>query len=1027
MALPLFFSVIALVIVSTTALVIVRNRVRIKTLSESTRKQRYEADVRRAQGNATISALVNEINTNTEHTNEFATRTDQRIKQIDKRTEKKIGNMDKRLNSYQNITTANFMGMNNRMEEEIGRLDATDDILRDKIAQNRRERIEENQKLDGRITENARIHTEFLQNSYMPFVKDTTSKFEATNSNMDRMEQAYRRDDSLLSERINTNNTDILGKMDTMNTNIGNRIDQLNKNISDVMLDATEMDGAQFTVFSNMISQQQDHTNTNLNTFFDGDATLFSPNYVTSKNFDEWSKTKYYSDESKRLRDMQSTIDKTEEHIDSINRHNSELAVLSTNVEANNAKFAELQTNMQLRNSNVDEQIAAINSSMLTGTNAVTALQSDILNKADLSAVSDVQSNLQTYKADTSMSMRTMQSQVWSNIPQKFEDVNSQISKNASDISGVKENVSDLQDSVASIQATIASNVDGTPVQNDPESPDVPAPVNGIVLGERTWRAEWEPRVQEIFDSSIKTNNASFTTTLLETPAFNDQINDLVGGHSNVVKVSELDQLFEERVLPTLQSTSIQSDTAVVNSMTASNVVIGGTLDATNVNVSGALVVKRGGDVEISLEGVNNSVTDLAGTVNDMKSTFESAFYITGNFLGASSDINLVKNVTIPHDVDIGRAKNLKLSQDPETAEGGFIEVSDLDKIHYRTAPGVFTTLETRLKESKTGATTEDIISQITGKRIDHLYTEADPGKECEHRDSGMNKCKPIGVRLENLETSAAGSSGSGGIDITPFDPQSITTLNLKSIYVDNDAQTKMSFDTSGLTLDSDVTIAQGKNVTINSDVSLDGKLSVNQLYVNGTDINGRVTTLENAVSAPPPPGSLEPPEYVKNITKSGNQLTIEKKSRTDTIDISQASPNGYYLKERTERVESGTDYDTWGFSPYSQLSPSGTDENINLPKNIVTSIDKTGETLNINTFNTRTGTKAPSTAIDLSPPSSSSEDFIKVGTNLALRANPLDDNILQVCKQDSSGNLVSGTCTPLWDHRQAPEPVVSS
>lgn len=1034
MALPLFFSVIALVIVSTTALVIVRNRVRIKSLSDSTRKQTHDAEVNRARGNATISALVNEINTNTESTNTFATRTDKKLDRIEKKTDKTIGNMNKRLSSYQSITNANFMGMNNRMMEEVGRLDATDDIIRDKIAMNRRDRIEQDEILGGKITQNTLVHNNFVMNSYAPFVAKTDNDFQTVQSNLDRIEQGYKREDSLLSERIITNNKDIRNKMETMNTAMGNRIDQLNKNISDVMLDATEMDGAQFTVFSNMISQQQDHTNTNLNTFFDGDATLFSPNYVTAKNFDEWSQSKYYSDQSKRLRDMQSTINKTEEHIDSINKNTMDIAALQGDVVGNNSRLVEFQRNMDLRNSNVDEQIAAINTSMLTGESTIASLRSDISTKANLGDMNTLSSNLTSHKEDMMTSMQTMQSQVWSNIPAKFQTMNSQIADNAANISGVMEEVSDLQTNVALIQSTMASNA------AEDDSPEAPAPPSDIFLENRPWRSNWEPRVQEMMDTSIEANNAGFTTTLLETPAFNDKINELVGSHSNVVKVSELDQFFETRVLSTLKSTNLESDNAVVNRMTASNVVIGGTLDATDVNVSGDFVVKREGDMDLSLGGIDTQLNEVTANVNSMKGRFESAFDISveAGFIGGSSDINTVNvnKVTVPHDMEIGTSKNLKLSQDSESAEGGFLEVSDFNKIRYRRGPGQYSTLEERLSESRAGASSDDITTLISGGRVDHLYTEPDVTNDCDVGSDESNKCKTIGARLSSLETAAAGSPGSGGIDITPFDPETIKNLSLNSVVVEANAAQQMAFDTSGLNLDSDVSIASGKNVTINSDVTMNGTLTADAISVNGTTIsaiNTRVGVLEAAANAPSAPVSNEPDEYVKNININAEKtvLTMTKGSATSdettsTINIDQSSPNGYYMGERDNRTDGSIDFDSWKFHAYDTFTAPGSEQTqtLNLPKEVVTSIDKTGDTLNINTFNTRTGSKSVTPSIDLSP-SSAESAILKIGTKLALRANPTNPNtIVDVCTQDAQGGIAAGSCTPLWDHRQAPEPV---
>ena len=1031
MALPLFFSVIALVIVSTTALVIVRNRVRIKSLSDSTRKQTHEAEVTRARGNATISALVKEINANTESTNEFAARTGKNIHYIDKKTEKKVSNMNKRLGSYQSITNANFMGMNNRMEEDIARLDATDNIIRDKIAANRRDRIEQDEILYGKITQNKHIHTDFVMNSYAPFVANTNTNFETMQSNVDRVEDGYKRNDSLLSERIITNNTNIRDQMNTMNTNIGNRIDQINKNISDVMLDATEMDGAQFTVFSNMISQQQDHTNTNLNTFFDGEATLFSPNYVTANNFDEWSKTKYYSDESKRLRDLQSTINKTEEHIDTINRNTVDIAALKDNVSGNTGRLTIFETNMDLRNSNLDEQIAAINTSMLTGTESIASLQSAMNYKADLSDVNALKSDLSTHKQDTMTSMQTMQSQVWSNIPQKFQTMNTNIDKNATKITGVQAEVSDMQTNIATIQASIASYAE----DDSPDTPTpVPAPQSDSGSNTHPWRLEWEPRVQEMMETSISTNNANFTTTLLETtPAFNDTINDLVGNHSNVVKVSELDQLFETRVLPTVKTSNLQTDTVVVNSMTASNVVIGGTLDATDVNVSGDFVVKREGDVDLSLGGINTQLNEVTANVNSMKGTFESAFDIDPGFISGSSDINTVNvnKVTVLHDVDIGTSKNLKLSQDSKTAEGGFLEVSDFEKIRYRKGAGQYSTLEERLSESRAGATWEDIKKLITGERVNHLYTESDPGNDCTPGNES-NKCKTIGTRLTKLETAVAATPMSGGIDLTPFDPNTIQSLNLTSVAVKADAQQEMLFDTSGLTLNSDITVAYGKDVQINSDVNMNGTLTADEITVNGTtisNINKRVGALESAVITQPKQDSNEPHEYVKNININSDKtvLTMTKggtsgENIVSTINLNKPSPDdGYYMSGREQERESSTEYDAWSFSKYNEFISGN--ETLNLPKEIVTSIDKTDDVLNINTFNTRTGTKSISPSINLSP-SSTESDILKIGTKLALRANPANNNIVDVCIQDAQGGIAADSCTPLWDHRQAPEPV---
>jgi hypothetical protein len=245
-----------------------------------------------------------------------------------------------------------------------------------------------------------------------------------------------------------------------------------------------------------------------------------------------------------------------------------------------------------------------------------------------------------------------------------------------------------------------------------------------------------------------------------------------------------------------------------------------------------------------------------------------------------------------------------------------------------------------------------------------------------------------------------------------------------------------MAFDTSGLHLDSDVNIASGKDVNIASDVTIGGTLTADAISVNGTTIsaiNTRVGVLEAAANAPSAPVSNEPDEYVKNININAKRtaLTMTKGGTTNgdttsTINIEQSSPDGYYMGERDNRTDGSIDFDSWKFHAYDTFTAPGSEQTqtLNLPKEVVTSIDKTGDTLNINTFNTRTGSKSVTPSIDLSP-SSAESAILKIGTKLALRANPTNPNtIVDVCTQDAQGGIAAGSCTPLWDHRQAPEPV---
>jgi hypothetical protein len=139
---PLIFSLLAFFIVTTTTIVVIKNKSRVNNLDKtlSVSKLKFEND--KYENQKKIQNLVNEVNLNNKRLEQNQQKTKAELQLDSKKTNNNLGNLDKRFNSYKNITTANFIGINNRMTEENTR-------LQEDIARNRKN------VLDNKITMNA--------------------------------------------------------------------------------------------------------------------------------------------------------------------------------------------------------------------------------------------------------------------------------------------------------------------------------------------------------------------------------------------------------------------------------------------------------------------------------------------------------------------------------------------------------------------------------------------------------------------------------------------------------------------------------------------------------------------------------------------------------------------------------------------------------------------------------------------------------------------------------------------------------
>jgi hypothetical protein len=1069
MALPLFFSVIALVVVSTTALIIVRNRVRIRNVSESSRRNKYQSEVRSARQNATISALVNEINANTDDVNDFAKQTDGRLTKLSKTTKTRVDNIDKRLNSYHNLTTANFMGMNNRVDTEVARLDAVDDILRDKIAQERRERIAEDTKLDGLITQNRINHTTFVNSNYIPFVKQTGINFDDAYSNMNRIETEYKASDDALTSTIRRNRTELDSTINTVNSNLGARIASLQSNLEDKIFDSIEADSNELSILKDSINQRSLRINHSLNHFFtDSNNITFSPNYDTLTTFDIWAKDKYYTslltgNASRTFQNLQQTIDAVEDHSRQLTLNGRRLVDLDVYNQTNTSNILALQERDSLLQESINTQTDDLRSNLLNKEDRINTMDSNLKSKADAGAVSSLNASFNDLRTYTIDSLGTLETQANSNLPTQIGSLTQRVGSNETNLFKMGLVLEEHGTRISALEASGGSN-------SNSNSNSLPITLTPSYSS--NWNPAWAPNVQAISTRVLESNYSNQRGWLMNDTDFTGHIHDTAANHSNIAKLDQLDTIFNNRILPTVKANRFEGSNATITNIETSNISINGTLDATEITTSGDVTI--GGDLIIrssneesvtsSFSGLRSNIQKVEGMATTVSSKFDRVFDINVASPSAfavwspSIDTENISSIDINTNVNIGSAdnpKNLKMYQNVE-GQGGYIDVPGFNKIRrvYQNAAGVnqYVNLEEELNAAASGATSAQLAAQLSNQRIIDLKTGT-----CDS-DRTLPGCFTIARRLNSLESnvsridSAIGSSPSPGGSISlgyPPDPNfdSITVTGNANINLDASIGRNASI-LGDASINGDA-IIHG-DATIHTDATINGSLTVDSspnanmmmsstglelgastpLKIGGTnvgttlsDLGNRVRTLETTTN--------HPDKYVTDISVSGSNLQVTY----DGSDAPSPNPTTVTLPSSTPPIDLtnwkihsiGTNSATSDSIANTKLTlrkPSESDTDLYIPDKIVTDISYDDANKELNFSYQQNSLRGVQTIplSNLEPPQNTNfADGIKIGGIIVQKDPSSNGNRLQICRGGDVGTATD--CTPLWDHDQAPDP----
>jgi hypothetical protein len=996
-----FLSVMALVLVTTATMIAVRNRVRLKSVTEVSSSQSNRMESQNSRQNAKLSALVTQLNENADAVNQRAKDVDRRIERLDKRERTQRSNDRKQADALRKITNANFMGMNNRMTSEFARLDAMDDHLTSTITKDRMDRMSNDNALNNRIQAHEDVYNDFIENSYAPFVSVTRENVASNQMSIRDLDQAYKSADranyDALNTRINQTRSDMTSEMSALR-------DTFNSNV----LEGANIDEQARNALMASIDSQQQNFRTNLNSFFDNSNVVNVDTGYISTTFDEYLSTKYYNS-GHRSGGLQDTINRVEQH-------------------------AYMWDSQQVTNANYQAQLSALHNTSNQMTGDIRYLMESTSN----------QDSRITNHANKIYALENSNVYHESMIGTLMDSANS-YAITSNDMNAFKTATSG---SIAAIQATLDDHNNlisrlYSMSNNSPSPGVIPSP---------------SPDPESVPTGGSPIDLIGVTPSSIYQYAqqyFDDNINEKVRqgiderfDQDPPVTNSLLDSMFSQRVL----NYNVRMDGVTATNMAASNLTVNGDTNTNNVRASGDFIIPAGDaeTPEMSLRNVYDDITGVKRDITINKSKFDNVFALEDNLGDAfvinpgTINLNTLKKVTMKHDTELIKGKSLTLSEKNREGggkEGGRLIVDSFDNIGFFDGNNNFNSLQSRLDGTTTGGTD---VSSLNNKRVNVLYTEPVTEDYCTVNQT-ENKCKPIGTRLNSLESSVAAlqtpsstppaeSPPGGSIDLTPFDPNSMSTFSA------TDGGREISFGPSGLNIEAPMRVSGDDNIqifgqgtfSVSKDVEINGKLTANNEVtmdrvdvdelnvkntfkvggetINGADLKSAINTItENPIT-----------DYVKDITYANGRINVSHGNPDKTPNTVNINLNK--LPGMLNNYKSNPDFSEYTFGGTSE-SEFENENKLNHPHNVVTNVSLDSNKINVTTMDTNNGRSADS-SIEL-PELDKVNNHLKNGMlilgNTAIQAA---NGKAQVCRYNS-GTVTD--CVDMWDKRQAPEPVQGS
>jgi hypothetical protein len=292
------FSLIAFFIVSTTTFIIISNQSKVNNMKNVLKDNKQYLLNSTSKQDKKVFDLVNEVNLKHKDLQFENKKTKDEFKKQTTNVDNKINNLDKVFNSYKNITTANFMGMNNRVSKEVSRIDETADKLKKTVDKNEIERIKKDNELLRIINANENDFKNFTINTY--------------------------------SQKVNQ-----LGKQDNI---LDDKINSINSNILSAVIDSSNLSLDARSLITNDVQTKYANVNKSLNNFFGIEyespfVSLYSSASAetnSSNNFDVWFNSNYKFNQYVNFKSMKEMISSTNMNIDSVTLLKADVDILKT-------------------------------------------------------------------------------------------------------------------------------------------------------------------------------------------------------------------------------------------------------------------------------------------------------------------------------------------------------------------------------------------------------------------------------------------------------------------------------------------------------------------------------------------------------------------------------------------------------------------------------------------------------------------------------------------------------------------------
>ena len=990
------FSILAFFIVTTTTIIVINNKSKVKHMNTVLEKTKRKHNVDNDVANKKMHNLVNEININNKKLEAHNNKVKKEIEYDTKKTKNALNNLDKRFNSYKNITTANFMGMNNRMTTENNRLQENIDIMNDKMKQHKRETIAKDSELNEKIANNQNTFDIFLNQNYNNTIRRLNAR------------------DDLNSKHY----TDLASNMTSAMLTASN-LDERTRML--IQQDIIRRDGAIKSSLTNFFNTSDDNF---IATYYDkvGDSNIF-------KN---WFDSYYGIGSNQNFQRMDELITLADENTNKIKRHTNRLHHVDSNItdifgrlnsSSNLHKhelhsFIDTQYNFDLNN------LSGIASNANRLSNINNELQS-LRETLDTIGVFDL-------KNDSSITLEQLHKNIMSN--------QVLINSNNSRITNMFENQFGeyLGNNLEQYYVTISSNLDNDILQSK---------LAGIDM-----------TVNSINTLDVDTNELSTNSLYIEGQDYKSKIDSNVGLYKSFEHIFDLNDVeardhhipYKDRTvhrdpLIKLKKHNKMSDEELINSVT-------GTKDIGN-----SVEFLPGTDLFLSRDKLNNENDKLVGGKIFVDSFYDIGLNTKDSFDRVKNQTDNLNRQAFKDDVSLGSTlsnMDTRINQmvtDIKTVSKTGITKSQLYNILNDEDPS---SVEPSYNNNRFERPYQD--AKANSIRIENLYTGKPSNGECTNNDGQLNdtysQCKTIDDRLKELEEipsdiDTAVSTQVGNIMNTLYGT-TYTTDNSsnvldRSLHVQNNLKVNQDVNVMG-------------RLDVKGDMHIGGTNS-DLILKNIEDLKYADNTGDNITNRPilnqylKKNSSSDP--YIKDVqhNTTNNTYTFTK-SDGSTESINMSTPDSLQIrtgdtkqirKKSSDELISFTgnpafstgDIDEYEITKYGD---STLNEDVIVPTKYVYSVKRNDSTNNLDVVEVTTDNRqAQSSSIDLGvnrdtiidhlenrPSGDSSQPHfqgIKLGDG-CLKIEDYDGrSTLKLCGSECTG------CTPIWDYNAAPEPVYAS